>query len=83
MLSGGGESTDSLLWLAAEHSLRAARALRDEAAAARFRFLHAEACLLTRCGGRIIREDLEFVLENASDPQLREVAQERLSEARQ
>ena len=79
MLSGGGEAADSLLRLAAEHSQRAARALGDDPAAARFRFIHAEACLLTRCGGRVVREDLEFVAEHTSDPQLRRVAQERLA----
>jgi hypothetical protein len=82
-LLAGGEHADSLLWLAAEHADKAFRALRSDAAKARFRFIHAEACLVTRCGGRTVNEDLEFVVENTSDPQLRRLAQERLSESRQ
>jgi hypothetical protein len=82
MLSTGGAAADSLLQVAVEYSRRAARALTDRPAAARFRFVHAEACLLlTRCRDREIRDDLEFVVEHTSDPQLRRVAQERLAEA--
>ena len=83
LLSGGGEAADSLLRLAAEHSERAARTLRQDAARARFRFIHAEACMLTRCGNKTVSEDLEFVVEKTSDPQLRRVAQERLADSRQ
>jgi len=82
LLSGGGEPADSLLRLAAEHSQRAARTLRQDAARARFRFIHAEVCMLTRCGNRTVSEDLEFVVAKTSDPQLRRVAQERLAESR-
>jgi len=78
-LSGGGGVADSLLRLAAVHSERAAEALQDDAAAARLRFIHAEACLLTRCGNRTANEDLEFVVEHTTDPQLRRAAQERLA----
>jgi hypothetical protein len=78
-----GEASDSALWLAAEYSQRAARALRQEAARARFRFIHAEACMLTRCGGRTVNEDLEYVVEHTSDPQLRREARDRLAESRE
>jgi hypothetical protein len=81
MMSTGGAAADSLLQLAVEYSRRAARALTDRPAAARFRFVHAEACMLTRCRDGEIRDDLEFVVEHTSDPQLRRVAQERLAEA--
>jgi len=62
--------------------MRAARALGRGPAAARFRFIHAEACMLTRCGNKTVSEDLEFVVEKTSDPQLRRVAQERLADSR-
>jgi hypothetical protein len=82
MLSSGGEMADSLLRVAAEHSRRAARGLRSEAAVARFRFLRAEACMLTRCDEGEIDEDLEYVVKKTSDPQLRRLAQERLNSTR-
>jgi len=79
MLSGGGEAADSLLRLAVEHSRRAGRELDDRVAAARFRFIHAEACLLTRCDESDIRADLQYVEEHTSDPQLRQLARDRLA----
>jgi hypothetical protein len=77
MLSG--ESADSLLDIAVHRSERAADRIRDTEALARVRFVHAEACMLQRCGSRVIREDLEFVRENSRNPRLVAQARERLA----
>ena len=58
---------------------RGAERLREPEAVARVRFVHAEACMLRRCGTRAVRESLEFVRENSRNPRLVEQARERLS----
>jgi hypothetical protein len=74
-----GSSADSLLDITIERTERAAEVLRDPEALARTRFVHAEACMLKRCGTRTIREDLEFVRENSRQPALVEQARQRLA----
>jgi hypothetical protein len=65
-----GEAADSLLALAQERSERAARQLRNLAAAARVRYVHAETCMLRQCDASEIRNDLDFVIANSPDRQL-------------
>jgi hypothetical protein len=74
-----GAPGDSLLSIAIRRSEHAADRLRDPEAIARVRFVHAEACMLMRCGARTIRDDLEFVRENSRNPRLVEQARERLA----
>jgi hypothetical protein len=62
-----GADADSLLALAQERSERAARQLRDPAAAARVRYVHAEACMLRKCDASLIRNDLDFIIANSPD----------------
>jgi hypothetical protein len=80
ILAGG--DADTLLDLVLEHAKRAAKQLRDPAAAARVRYVRAEACMLKRCTTDDIIEDLEFVVEHAKDRQLIANARERLGELR-
>ena len=77
-----GEDADSLLELAVSRTERAARRLRDPAAAARVRYVHAEACMLQKCETRRIRDDLEFVIANSPDRQLIAEARKKLNELR-
>jgi hypothetical protein len=77
-----GSTADTLLDIAMLRAERAARELKDAAAAARMRYVHAEACMLKHCDRDDIREDLEFVAANARDPQLLGQARERLRELR-
>jgi hypothetical protein len=76
-LSGG--DADSLLDIVLTRTERAARQLRDPAAAARVRFVHAEACMLKSCGVRRVRDALEFVIANSPDRQLVSNARNQLN----
>jgi hypothetical protein len=74
-----GESADSMLAVAVDRADRGARSLRDPEAAARLRFVHAEACMLKQCEQRRIRESLDYVVEHSRDAQLVRSARERLA----
>jgi hypothetical protein len=80
MLAGG--TADSALAVTVERAERAMRSLREPAALARLRYVHAEACMLRGCGSRPIRESLEYVVEHAQDAQLVRKAREHLATLR-
>lgn len=82
VLSNGTARGDTLLDLAIEHSGRALRSVEQPAAAARIRFVRAEACMLADCSERDIRRDLEYVIEHATDADLRRTAGQRLEALR-
>ena len=77
-----GEAADSLLDITLDRTERAARELRDPAAAARVRYVHAEACMLKQGEARQVRRDLEFVIANSPDRQLVAEARRQLSSVR-
>jgi hypothetical protein len=74
-----GKDADSLVGLALDRAERAAGQLRDPAAVARVRYVHAEACMLQGCSARRIRDDLEFVIANSQDRRLVSEARKHLN----
>jgi hypothetical protein len=73
------ENTSSSVLQRAEHVLQNT-GLKDPHALARIRFARAQACAVLRCGSRQLRDDLEYVVENARERTLRRKARAALAD---
>ena len=73
----------SLLALARKRVDRALEnaSLFDVEALARLRFVRATVCEFLQCGGSVMQEDLNWILENAKDRGLRHRARQALQES--